>query len=75
MDSDQPEESGHFSRKLSAQSWGNPGGGVLATLCPWQGRLGVSARVWLGGVLPERLVLEWKRGWCWQAMLFGDWGI
>lgn len=32
--------------------------GVLATLCPRQGRLGVRARVWLRGVLLERLVLE-----------------
>lgn len=34
VDSDQPEEWDHSSRKLSAQSWGNPGGRGMPPFAP-----------------------------------------
>lgn len=40
MDSDQPEEWNHSSRKLSAQSWGNPGGRGPGYPLPQAGQAG-----------------------------------
>lgn len=71
-DSNEQEEWGHSSRKLSAQSWGNSQGqGVLAAVCPGQGSVRVSAKAWLG--LQEWPVPEWRGSWCWHTMHF--WGL
>lgn len=49
VDSDQPEELGHSSRKLSAQSWGNPGGGGPGHPLPLAGQAGGQRQSMAGG--------------------------